>query len=89
MAHVEVILQSDQSFMILVGRVEANELSCQEAGELVVREFRKKTESNPDGLVRGALARFKAWAEEPCPTAMEHMIGAMVEARTQWNTRFQ
>ena len=89
MANVEVILQSDQSFMTLVGRVEANELTCQEAGELVVCEFRRKTEGNPDGVVRGAVARFKAWGSEPCPKAIAHMIGSMVEERTQWNTRFQ
>ena len=79
MANVEVILQSDQSFMLLVGQVETGQRSLQDACEFVVSEWTKKTEGNMDRATRGALARFRAWGRDPSAEAIARMIEPMVE----------
>ena len=86
MSSMEALLQSDLSFMTLVGHVDIELKTSRRAGEEVIAAFREKVEKQDLApKVRTGLEWCKTWQQTAEATVAASFIQKLVNLRKSWN----
>ena len=85
MSSMEALLQSDMSFMTLVGHVDIELKTSQRASEEVIVAFREVEKEDLAPKLRTGLERYKTWQQTADATAVASFIQKLVNLRKSWN----